>query len=91
MSENSLVKVLSLKSSKFSDFVHGLNLIELEIKNTTDTARFSSYLDIHFEIDSKGQLRTKVHDKSSTCILSIYPLTLFIRYFRACNSLIEGC
>ena len=72
------IDVLSLKNSKFSDFVHGLNLIELEIKNTTDTARFSSYLDIHFEIDNKGRLRTKVHDKSSTCIWSVYPVSLFI-------------
>jgi hypothetical protein len=36
---------------------------ELEIKDTTDTDRSASYLDIHFEIDSEGRLRTKLYDK----------------------------
>jgi hypothetical protein len=30
--------------------------IELEIKNTTDTDRSASYLDIHLEIDSEIQI-----------------------------------
>ena len=37
--------------------------IELEIKDTTDTDRSASYLDLHLEIDSEGRLRTKVYDK----------------------------
>ena len=37
--------------------------IELKIKDTTDTARSVSYLDIHLEIDSEVWLRTKVHGK----------------------------
>jgi hypothetical protein len=37
--------------------------IELEIKDTTDTYRSASYLDLHLEIDSEGQLRTKLYDK----------------------------
>ena len=32
--------------------------IELEINDTTDTARYASYLDLHAEIDSEGWLRT---------------------------------
>ena len=34
--------------------------IEHEIKNTTDTDRSASYIDIHLEIDSEGPLRTKL-------------------------------
>ena len=37
--------------------------IELEIKDTTDTDRSASYLDLHLEIDSEGRLRTKLYDK----------------------------
>ena len=37
--------------------------IELEIKDTTDTDRSASYLDLHLEIDSEGRIRTKLYDK----------------------------
>ena len=36
---------------------------EVEIKDTTDTARSASYLDLHLEIDNEGRLRTKLYDK----------------------------
>ena len=36
---------------------------ELEIKDTTDTDSSDSYLDLHFEIDSEGWLRTRLYDK----------------------------
>ena len=52
--------VLSLHNSRFGYFV---DHIELEIKDTTDTYRSASYLDLHLEIDSEGQLRTKLYDK----------------------------
>ena len=39
------------------------NNIELEIKDTTDTNRSASYLDLHIEIDSEGQFRTKLYNK----------------------------
>jgi hypothetical protein len=45
--------------------------IELEIKDTTDTDRSASYLDLHLEIDSEGWLRTKHYDKD---MISIFPL-----------------
>jgi hypothetical protein len=38
-------------------------LIEIEIKDITDTARSASYFDLHLEIDSDGRLRTKLYDK----------------------------
>ena len=37
--------------------------IEHEIKNTTDTDRSASYVDLHLEIDSEGRLRTTSYDK----------------------------
>jgi hypothetical protein len=37
--------------------------IELEIKDTTDTDRSASYLDLHLEIDCEGRLRTKLYGK----------------------------
>jgi hypothetical protein len=37
--------------------------IELEIKDTTDTARSDSYLDILIELDNEGRVRTRLFDK----------------------------
>jgi len=34
-----------------------------EIKDTADTTRSASYIHLHFEIESEGRLRTKLHDK----------------------------
>jgi hypothetical protein len=50
--------VPSLNNSRFGDFVDCIYPTELEIKDTTDTDMFASYLDLHLEIDSKGRLRT---------------------------------
>jgi len=55
--------VLSLNNSRFVDFIYRIYSIELEIKDTTDTDRSASYLDLHLEIDSDGRLRTKLYDK----------------------------
>jgi len=37
--------------------------IEFEIKDTTDTDRSASYLDLHLEIDGEWRFRTKLYDK----------------------------
>jgi hypothetical protein len=55
--------VLSLSNSRFGDFVDRIYPIEFEIKDTTDTDRSTSYLDLHLEIDSEGRLRMKLYDK----------------------------
>ena len=55
----------------FGDFVDCTYSIELEIKDTTDTDRYASYLDLHLKIDSEERLRTKLYDKE---IISILPL-----------------
>jgi hypothetical protein len=44
----------------FGDFVDLIYPIELEIKETTDTDRAASYLDLLLEIDSDDQFRTKL-------------------------------
>ena len=41
--------VLSLNNSRFGDFVDRIYPIELEIKDTTDTDRSASYLDLYLE------------------------------------------
>ena len=43
--------VLSLNNPNFGDLLHRIK--ELEIKDTTDTVRSSSYLNLHSEIDGK--------------------------------------
>ena len=55
--------VLSLNNSRFGDFYDSIYPIELEIKDTTDTDRSTSYLELHLEVGSDGRLRTKLYDK----------------------------
>ena len=55
--------VLSLNNYRFDDFVDRINSIEVEIKDTSNTNRSASYLDLHLEIDSEGRLRTKPYNK----------------------------
>ena len=54
--------VFSLNNSRFVDFVDRIYPIELEIKDTTDTDRSASYLDLHLDINSKWWLRMKIYD-----------------------------
>jgi hypothetical protein len=55
--------VRSLNNYRFGDFVDRIYNIELEIKDTTNTYRSASYLDLHLEIDNTERLRTKLYDK----------------------------
>ena len=55
----------------FNGFVDRIYPIELEIKDTTDTHRSASYLDIHIEIDSERWLRTRIYDKRDDFNFSI--------------------
>ena len=54
--------------------------IELEIKDTTDTDRSASYLDLHIEIDSEGRLRTKLYDKRDNFNFPIVNFPLIIAH-----------
>ena len=53
----------SLNNSRFGEFVDRIYLIEFEIKDTTDTDRSASYLDLHLKMNSDGRLRTKLYHK----------------------------
>jgi len=55
--------VLPLNNSRFGDFVDRIYPVEFEIKDTIDTDRSASYLDLHLEIDSERRIRTIVYDK----------------------------
>ena len=55
--------VLSLNNSRFGDYLHRIYPNELEVKDTTDTQKSASYLDLHLEIDNGGRVNTKFYDK----------------------------
>jgi hypothetical protein len=69
--------VLSLNNSRFGDFVHRIYPIELGIKDTTDTDRSASYLDLHLE-NKWGAVKNKTLRKKE--IISIFPLWTFHSY-----------
>ena len=54
--------VLSLKNSKFAEYLEFIYPHELEINETTETAASSSYLDCYLYIDN-GKLTTRLYDK----------------------------
>jgi hypothetical protein len=55
--------VISLNNSKFCNYVDSIYPIVLEIKDSIDTTRFASYLDIHLGIENEGRLWAKLCDK----------------------------
>ena len=46
---------LSLNHSRFVDLVDRIYPIEFEIKDTSYTDRYASYIDLHLEVDSEGR------------------------------------
>ena len=55
--------VLSLSNSDFYQYIHTIYHPELDIKNTTDSTKSSSYLDLLLIIDANKNLHTKLYDK----------------------------
>ena len=55
--------VLSLNNPHFSEYLHLIYPSQLEIKDTTETRRSASYLDLFLEIDKDGRLKTRIYDK----------------------------
>ena len=45
--------VLSLNNSRFGDYEHRIYPNEHETKDTTDTKKYASYLDLHLEVDNR--------------------------------------
>ena len=54
--------ILSLKNTKFAEYLEFIYPRELEIKETTETSASSSYLDCYLYIDN-GKLTTRLYDK----------------------------
>ena len=55
--------VLSINNHNFHNYVHLIYPDELEIKDTTESDRCASYLDILLNMDSDGRLTTTLYDK----------------------------
>jgi hypothetical protein len=55
--------VLSINNHKFHKYVHLIYPDELEIKDTTESDKSASYLDILRNIDSNGRQTTSLYDK----------------------------
>ena len=55
--------VLSLKNTQFAEYLEFIYLHELEIKETTEAAASSSYLDCYLYIDN-GKLTTRLYSVS---------------------------
>ena len=47
----------------FWDFADRIFRIALEINDSTDTARSTSYLEIHLDINNGGEIKTHLYDK----------------------------
>ena len=58
--------VLSLNNTRFCDYLHHFYLNDLEVKDTIDTQKSDSYLDLHIEIDNRGSL--KQNSTTSSCL-----------------------
>ena len=54
--------VLSLKNTKFAEYLEFIYPRDLEIKDTTESAASSSYLDCYLYTDN-GNLTTRLYDK----------------------------
>ena len=54
---------MSLSNSDFDQYIHTIYPPELDIKNTTDSTKSSSYLDLLLSIDANTNLHTKLYDK----------------------------
>ena len=55
--------VLSINNPNFKDHLHEIYPHELEIKETTESDRSASYLDILLSFDVNGHLNTSLYDK----------------------------
>jgi hypothetical protein len=61
--------VLSINKSRFAECRPLIYPPDLEVKETTDAALSSSFLDLYLQFDHSGQLSTKIYDNGMTSIL----------------------
>ena len=55
--------VLSINNPEFENYLGQMYLVELEIKDTTESNTSASYLDLLLSIGRDGQLHTSIYDK----------------------------
>ena len=67
--------VLSINNHNFNNYVHLIYNGELEIKDTTESDKSASYLDILLNIDSNGRLTTSLYGKHDdfNCTIVNFP------------------
>jgi hypothetical protein len=63
--------VLSINNHNFHNYVNLIYANELEIKDTTESDKSASHLDILLNIDSNGRLTTSLYDKRDDCDVAI--------------------
>jgi hypothetical protein len=68
--------VLSLNNTRFGDFADRMYPTELEIKDTTDTDRSASYLDLHLEIYDKWNISMVICDRYSITVNQVMVVTV---------------
>ena len=71
--------VLSINNHNFHNYVHLIYPDELEIKDTTESDKSASYLDILLNIDSNGRLTTSLHDKRADFNFAIVNFSFLYR------------
>ena len=72
--------VLSINNYQFHFYVDSIYPSELEIKDTTESATFASYLDILLKIDTDGKLRTQLYDKRDVFFVFLFFSKNFISF-----------
>jgi hypothetical protein len=55
--------VLFINNSRFAEFLPLIYPPGMEVKETTDTASSTSFLNLYLKFDDSGQISTKVYDK----------------------------
>ena len=63
--------VLSINNPRFEEFLPLIYPPELEIKETTNTASSSTFLELYLEFNDSGQLSIKIYDKRDDFISKI--------------------
>jgi hypothetical protein len=85
--------VLSINNYNFHNYVHLIYPDELEIKDTAESDKSASYIDILLNIDSNGRLTTSLHYMTNVMILtlqlstfSFYVVTYHFHLLMVCMS-----
>ena len=80
--------VLFINHPRFAEFLPLTYPPELEMKETTDTASFASFLDVYLECEDSGQLSTKNYDKRDIPASPAYGayISQLIRYARTSSN-----